>query len=69
MSATASGRRTIVLLFIALAVATAVSLLGFAQLVPPENRTRVYIALAGNLLLAALAIPIFIAMNRRRAET
>ncbi len=64
---TASGARTITVLFAALALATLLSLSLFATMMPPgSDRQRVYVALAGNLMLPLVAIPFFVALQARR---
>lgn len=62
------GEVIIFRLFVALALATAVSLLYFAQLVPPENRRRIYIALAGNLALPVVGWFVLKAIERSRVR-
>lgn len=62
----AAGQRVILWLFVALAVATALTLLYFATLVEPRFRPRIYAALAGDLLLPVVAWFAFRAMARRR---
>lgn len=66
MSDGADGRRVILLLFLALALATAFALLWFAQEAPPEARPRVYVALAIDLALPLVAWFVFRRMPRNR---
>lgn len=53
-------------LFVGLSIATAVVLLYFARIAPPEARPRIYGALLGDLLLPVVAWFLFKAINRRR---
>jgi uncharacterized membrane protein YvlD (DUF360 family) len=56
-------------LFVALAIATAVSLLLFAQLVPAGHpRNRVYVALIGDLMLPVVAWFVLKWIAARRAS-
>ncbi len=64
-----SGQSVIFRLFVALAIATAVSLLFFAQMVEPGRpRNRVYFALVGDLLLPVIAWFILKGIARHQAR-
>jgi len=60
------GERLIFRLFVALAIATAAALLWMAQVVEPQFRTRIYVALAADLLLPVVAWYLLRAIGRMR---
>jgi hypothetical protein len=62
------GKRLILWLFLVLAVCTVVVLLYLAAEAPPSARPRVYLALVGNLLMAALALLLIQRIGKRRAH-
>ena len=64
----ADGKRVILWLFLALSLATLVSLLYFATQAPPAARPRVYMALVGNLVMAGLVLLLFVFIGRKRAH-
>lgn len=63
-----SGEQVILRLFVALAVATAVILLLFAAIAPEAYRLRIYVALVGNLLLAAVVYAALRQVGKRRRQ-
>lgn len=61
-----SGKRVVFWLFACLWVVTAVVLLWFALLAPPDSRRRVYVALVVNLMLPLIAWQAFRWIHARR---
>ncbi len=60
------GDRFILGLFAVLAVATVATLALFASIVDPAYRTRIYVAMVGNLLLPLVAAAVFVAIEAKR---